>query len=308
MLLPLDGLDLARLEAALEKWFGASGSRLEFQPLGEDSWAYRYGQMWVSVRRDLRGHNPNAYQAARMVRDHGFEFVVAPILSTEGTAVQTFDGHPVIAFPFLTATPLSAFSPSSTELRAAVTTVEAIHRYHGPLPSLPLEDFSLPFEAELECSVAEVLDGHQDRGPLSNALRSQLIANRDFITSLRTEIRQVAEACRSDCEDMSSPYVFTHGEPSAPNLVRCDGQIMVVDWGGASMAPPERDWFHVRRTFDIEVPGRAKFLEFYNLRWQLSEIAEYLEIFSREHTGSAEDLAMWQRLQHYLPAGHSVRA
>ena len=77
--------------------------------------------------------------------------------------------------------------------------------------------------------------------------------------------------------------------------------ILLADWGGAALGPPERDWFHVRRTMSQATPGRPAFMAFFRVRWILSEIAEYTDILARPHAGSAEDDAMWHRLLRYLP-------
>ena len=67
-------------------------------------------------------------------------------------------------------------------------------------------------------------------------------------------------------------------------------------WG-----PPERDWFHVGRTTGRAFAGRPEFFRFYELRWALSEITEYVGRLTKPHDGNADDRAMWGRLLRYLP-------
>ena len=65
--------------------------------------------------------------------------------------------------------------------------------------------------------------------------------------------------------------------------------------------PPERDWSHVIRCLGIGPRGRPEFQRLYEIKWILSEIAEYATIFLGDHEGGADDHAMWGRLLRYLP-------
>lgn len=76
---------------------------------------------------------------------------------------------------------------------------------------------------------------------------------------------------------------------------------MIYDMGDLALAPPERDWAHLRRTSCARPAGREPFLRFYETRWILSEIAEYSTVLLERHTGSSDDLAMFDRLIRYLP-------
>jgi aminoglycoside phosphotransferase (APT) family kinase protein len=94
--------------------------------------------------------------------------------------------------------------------------------------------------------------------------------------------------------------VLTHGEPDPPNvMITSGGELLLLDWGDLLRAPPERDALALR-TLGIAPPSRSHVLRFYELRWILSEVAEYVSRFTSPHTGNAEDLEKRGELARYL--------
>jgi len=94
--------------------------------------------------------------------------------------------------------------------------------------------------------------------------------------------------------------VLTHGEPEPPNvIITPDGELFLLDWGDLLHAPPERDALSLR-SLGIEPPSRRDVLRFYELRWILSEVAEYVSRFTSPHEGNAEDLEKRRELARYL--------
>ncbi len=64
MLLPDRSIDVAALSALIAEEFDELEARPAFVPVGGDSWNYRSGAWWISVRRDRQGHFPESYDAA----------------------------------------------------------------------------------------------------------------------------------------------------------------------------------------------------------------------------------------------------
>ncbi|WP_331747053.1 phosphotransferase (plasmid) [Streptomyces sp. NBC_00853] len=295
MLLPNEVINRSTLVKIIREQYEGANSDLVFQPLGEDSWSYRSGSLWISIRRDLRGHVPAAYETAYRLHQGGNRFVLAPLKGADGRIVRTIDGFPVVVFPWLQSVPVHG-GPSLTpeESEQLLGMLERIHT--APQGGLPVENFSLSFESDL----VEALDlADQPKrcvGPYSSRLHQLLGKHRKLIDTLRAESRGLASLCRTDPQ----PFGVTHGEPSSPNVLRHEGQLLLADWGGAMWGPPERDLFHVRRTLGLHPDCRPEFLRFYEVRWILSEITEYSCRFTHTHVGDAEDDAMWMRLLRYL--------
>jgi spectinomycin phosphotransferase len=299
MLEPLSGLAPETIVTELRRSYGITGvdaGDVVFVPLGEDSWCYRVRDWWVSVRRDLRGHVPQAYELASQLREGGLRFVLAPTAATDGRVVATVGGRPLVVFPYRDAAPLSRFRPSAAQLAEVRSMISEVHSSATDV-DLPMETFELSFDDELDAAVGFASGPPRDRGPYSGRLHTLLCRHRDTVDVLRAEAACLAVSCRRD----RTPFVVTHGEPSAPNILHDGEMLLLADWGGAMWGPPERDWFNIGRTLELTPPGRDDVLRFYATRWRLSEIAEYTAHFRAEHHGGADDDAMWRRLLRYLP-------
>lgn len=297
MILPPAGFDDSQLLDLVDAHFGGAHGSLEFVPLGEDSWCYRLGELWISVRRDLRGHVPEAYRAAYELKQAGLDFILSPIVANDGRIVHYVAiDKPVVIYPYLPVKPLSAGGCTQADLATVATLIDKVHEAQVNV-ELPHETYALSFDDELDRALATADGALDDNGPYALRLRRLLSMHKDEIVSLRAECAELALKCSSS----EQPLILTHGEPSAANIVRHGSQLLLADWGGAALGPPERDWFHVRRTLNEIGPRRPSFMEFFRVRWILSEIAEYVDILAGPHIGSAEDEAMWHRLLRYLP-------
>jgi spectinomycin phosphotransferase len=272
-----------------------------FVPLGEDSWNYHCGDLWVSLRRDLRGHVPQAYAAAAELAANGLEFVLAPVVTVAGEATARMGNYPVVAFPYRVLTPLDGLSMDAA---ACDEVIAKLARLHGSRIStaLPEEDFSLAFEADVIVAIEAGLRPPANNGPLSDTVTALLATHVNWISGLLAAFHAVA----LDCRRRGAHWCPTHGEPLPANLLRGRDGIMIADWGEAAMGPPERDFAHLIRTTRARPAGDSTLLEFYRLRWILSEIAEYASILLAPHVGHADDRAMVERLRSYLPPSADI--
>lgn len=296
MLLPPSELDDARLLAELAEQHGVSQQRAEFVPVGEDSWCYRVGHLWVSLRRDLEGHVPAAYETANRLRHAGLDFVLAPLEGADGRVVRSVCGFPLVVFPFVAAAPITAETVSRRDLDLVVKMLDRVHEAVD-CEGLPTETYVSWFEEKLDGLLERAAGQFSASGPYRTRLNRLIRKHYSAIATTQSELRRLA----SRCSALDQTPVLTHGEPRAANILRKGDRLLLADWGGAMLAPPERDWFHVISTLSAAPPYRPQFLRFYQLRWVLSEVAEYSARFINSHTGDADDEAMWGRLTQYLP-------
>lgn len=295
MLLPDSSIDATSLAHLLAAEFGASDLTPTFVPVGGDSWAYRAGPWWISVRRDRQGHFPANYEAARELRDAGYEFVLAPIRGRSGHVVHTVSGRPVVVTEFVEARAnyREGLAPNHRQDLAL-----AVNELHSARVSADVrsESFDLPFADELERALARALAGSDTAGPLGSDVSDLVSRNGARIGDWREEISVCQERCRASPGDL----VLTHGEPEPPNvLITPDDELLLLDWGDLLRAPPERDALSLS-SLGIAPPARRYFLRFYELRWILSEVAEYVSRFTSPHEGNAEDLEKRAELARYL--------
>jgi spectinomycin phosphotransferase len=293
MLEPLADLNHDNVRRLLAGQYEASGELL-FEPRGEDSWGYRMGGLWVSVRRDLRGHNPACYAAAARLRQAGLTFVLSPLPGVDGRVSHEVDGYPVVVFPYLAG--LSADLRSAPEeLAAVVGMLQDVHR-SGPQAGVPAEAFDLPFDDELRWAMATAAGGAEVSGPYTACTREAMLANLDQIAALRAEFFELGRACAAAAES----FVLTHGEPGTGNILRHDGRLLIADWGETMLGPPERDWFHLWRCYGSGPACRREQLRFYELRWFFNELTEYAARFFGPHPGDSQDAGCWDNLLYCL--------
>lgn len=284
-----------RLELAEEiQVFAPSTAKIEFLPIGEDSWVYRCGELLISVRRDIQGHVPTAYEAAFELRNLGHEYVVAPLARPDGSVVGNIQGFPIVVFPFIEkGESLAQCRVISSESGIALTRlIDRLHCESSIRTMVPTEDFGLPFLANLERTIEELEGPYQEAGPFTRPLQGLIAGYRDV---LRKAIR-TAQDLGAECRHCADRFVLTHGEPSAANVIGLGSRLHIVDWGALRWAPPERDWFHTIRTMGVGPRYQERTLSFYEVRWFLSELAEYICVFAGAHDRSLDTIAMWERL------------
>lgn len=296
MRLPDIKLDETALLALVTELYGAESARLEFQPAGGDSWCYCVDGWWVSVRRDRQGHVPQAYEAARDLRDLGLDFVLAPEMGRNGAVVQRLGSRPVVVFRREAGRPIFPDQATPEQAERVESMVAALHTAYVAR-DLPQETFELPFADELRRAVARALAGAAGGGPYGEAVTRLVRNHSEHLAALEEEMRVCQVACR-----LQQPRpVLTHGEPNRGNVfVTADGRLLSMDWGELAWAPAERDLV-MRPDIGLPAAGDATRLRFYELRWVLSEIAEYVARFTQPHAGDTEDGAMWRELLLYLP-------
>ena len=295
MLLPDPSIDVGSLAQLLAAEFGASDLTPTFVPAGGDSWCYRAGPWWVSVRRDRQGHFPANYEAARELRDAGYEFVLAPTRGRSGHVVHSVSGRPVVVTEFVEARANYREGLAPVHRQELARAVKELHaaRVSADVRS---ESFDLPFAEELEGALARAAAGSHTAGPLGSDVSDLVSRNAARIGDWREEIAVCQERCRAS----PGQLVLTHGEPEPPNvLITPDDELLLLDWGDLLRAPPERDALSLR-SLGIAQPARRDFLRFYELRWTLSEVAEYVSRFTSPHEGTREDLEKRGELARYL--------
>lgn len=300
MLIPHPDVRPAGLRELLRAAHGRDIHRVTFVPAGEDSWAFRCDDLWVSVRRDVRGHVRAAYEGARRLADDGLDVVLAPLRGVDGEVVHDLDGLPVVVFPFVPSEPLDLRPPDAREEGEVRSALARLHQ--APVPpglALPVETFTFSFDGDLDAVTLRAQSDEPSSGPFDLPFRTLYRTHGGHVARLRAEAAELAArlVARADAP------VLTHGDPSAQNWVRTSQGVRLVDWGGLALGPAARDQFHLNRTLATGYDDDPEALAYYAVRWQLSEIAEYGTVFAAPHADDEEARAMWGRLLRYLPEG-----
>jgi spectinomycin phosphotransferase len=287
-------IDISAVVDVLAGQYGYEGLDLDFVPLGADNWCFRAGALWVSARRDREGHVPGAYEAAVELHEQGYDFVLAPLRGADRRVVHHAGRHPVVVSPFRSGETLHAESASDTYAIAAM--VSKLHAASVAV-RLPREDYRFPFQRELEAGLSIASASDTDAGPYSHRVQQLVRAHRSYLATLMDEAETIAEQCRAD----ASPLVLTHGEPNGNILRGADGHLVLFDWGSLALGPPERDWWDFEG-LPAEIGVRPGYRRFYELRWILGEVAEYVWRFVHPHAGDSDDQWMFDELRMYFPS------
>ncbi|MEV5568351.1 phosphotransferase, partial [Streptomyces sp. NPDC052196] len=227
------------LQRTVREQYDGAGPDLVFQPVGADSWSYRCGSLWISVRRDMLGHVPEAYATAHALNRSGLDFVLAPLAGRDGRILRTVQGRPVAVFPYLEGEPIAAGPPLTRgEVARIVELAERVHACEVPT-QLPVEDFRLPFEERLAQALSLAVEPERDVGPYSARLRALITGSRRHIAGLLHEIAETGKECAA------TRHVFgtTHGDLNAENVLRVADDFVFVDWQCAMTGPAERDGY-----------------------------------------------------------------
>jgi spectinomycin phosphotransferase len=320
-----EGIDQRDLVHSLEDGWGLEVERADYVDEGFGSYHWvvidRGGNRHFATADDLErkewlGSTPEsafaglktAFDTAAALRDRGgLEFVVAPRPALGGETVRRMGARYSIAvFPFVEGRTGTYDQPTEAEERAEV--VRLLVRLHRATPiALPgalRHTLELSGRGRLEAALGE-LGTTWDGGPYSEPARALLAARADTVVRLLGVFDRLVVQVVSSHRDP----VITHGEPHSGNWVRTEDGLVLVDWDTASLSLPERDLWIVATEGKEELaqyseatglePDKAA-LTLYRVRWDLDDIAIFVNQFRRAHSQNADTELAWFGLSRYL--------
>lgn len=230
-----------------------------------------------------------AFDTASALREHGLEFVVAPLRTSDGAPlVRVSQRYTLSVFPFVDGEAGQFGEYTASERAAVVPLVAALHQ--APVTARRL-DLALPSREALAG-----VDRPWDSGPLAEQARELLGRNTAVIDDL------LALYDRLGAGVAAHGWVVTHGEPHAGNLIE---SRLLVDWDTVALAPPERDlWMPVdddpeaasRYTQETGRQLDLAALEFFRLRWDLADLASFTAKLRAPHTDNADTRKAYEGL------------
>ncbi|MGC4107236.1 MAG: aminoglycoside phosphotransferase family protein [Thermomicrobiales bacterium] len=304
-------LDPNDLAALVSRRWEFPDLALTYQAVGFGSHHWRAdaadgsGQRWfltVDERGGIAGSAEmlaRALQTASALRDlGGVAETVAPVPDRAGAMLATLqDGRWTVAvYPWLEVEP-SRFGAFASETdRADVQRL--IARIHAATPMIPpdlprREDFRIPHRADLDAALVR-LEVEWTCGPFAEPARMLLREYRAAVIGCLAVYNRLMAAVHAD----PAPWVITHGEPHAGNIIRRrDGDgWAIVDWDTCALAPRERDLWQLLPSQADPAAGLVAYqdmaggvpisedaLALYRLAWDLSEVAVYTVWFANPH-------------------------
>ncbi|MER6912591.1 phosphotransferase [Streptomyces sp. NPDC000594] len=300
------------IRAALRAWDIDARPRHLPVGFGDHHWSATAadGTRWFVTVFDLtqKGHaDPDpgtvrevvgrALETARLLRARaGLDFVVASLPDRDGAILRPLgERYAVAVFPWLDG--IAGEYEREDDPAVRLRTVEMLAALHrAPVPAVaPVLPDGPARRAELHRAIADAARPWSG-GPFAEPAREALADVR-----LGEWLEEYDRRCRALRERGAAP-VLTHGEPHPGNVLRQGDRSVLIDWDTVAVAFPERDLWHVAREpaeFDryTELTGRtpdAAALALYELRWDLEDLAAYLEWFRGPHTRSADTELAWE--------------
>ena len=240
-------VDPQRLLAVLRSRYQLDVERLDFVPLGIDSWSYVAalrdgGRCFLKLVRALPVRSmapgselPMVAALASLDRVH----VARPIADRDDRLMQTFDGFALCLLEYLDGHALADEETWPDDLYGRVAdAVAAIHASTSEVRSLVpgTERFELPFLASLVGTLAI----HGAGGPLPDDLRVMLTP---AVRELHRGIERLEEL-RDFARSVHTDEVLCHTDIWGSNLLLSGaGVLHVLDWSGAMIGPLEADLF-----------------------------------------------------------------
>lgn len=222
----------------------------------------------------------------------GLDFLSCPIATRAGAFVTVLGRLPLAVFPFLEERPSGV--PPDDERRVVESVVRRLHQATPTVRDLdlPIEGFEPDFAPTLLAALDQAPTLDPATGPHAVWLRERLLGNRERLLGLLARFHALRTTVLEAGRD---GWVVTHGEPDWNIIWDEHGRLHLVDCGELCLAPPERDILWLGTPDRQQLPA-----ELYQLRWVLSEVAEYASHLSQPHGQSAEDERCRRELAQYL--------
>ena len=305
-------LDQQALADVLHREYGLEVAQFTYFPQGE------VGINYILTCRDGERHFLKLYPGSRLARwsigrldftlaltralfDRGLlDRLAYPIPTRHGELKAAFQGMPLILYNYIPGENLMDRYPYS--LAVLEQAAGLIASLHNSTPHLGLEvpfvdDFTAHFEAELRRELDALGTVSSSARPGQQALRDLIFPQRQLVLGLVDEMHQLAERVRR----LPLEPVICHTDANQANLIMGDsGELYLVDWEGAMLAPAEHDLFiftgdgfdrflwHYRR----HRPGVRLYPEvfaFYFYRRNLEDLEDWLARILYENTTAEQD-------------------
>jgi spectinomycin phosphotransferase len=230
-----------------------------------------------------------AFETATRLREHGLDFVVAPLRSREGETLLPLDERYTIAvFPHVDGAAGEWGPHDLSVLPDVVRMLATLHEATGPVAAVVRHaGVELPGREHLARALAELSSPWQG-GPLAEPARAAVAAGATELAELLAHADRLAA-------DLGSTEVVTHGEPHAGNVMQTGSGLALVDWDTVAVAPPERDLWMLPDFGDLytELTGTSvdpQALDYFRLLWELKDWAEYLNLLRAPHEQTEDTL------------------
>jgi spectinomycin phosphotransferase len=306
-----EGLADVEVAAALASHWDLAVTSLRYLPVGFGGYHWSAddtdGGRWFVTATDLARFDSfaeleQAMSTAVRLAQAGLDFVLAPVPAASGRAAcPAGSRYAITVSPFVDGTPGRWGDPMTAADLAAVTGMLArLHTARAEPAEVPVRALALPDRAVIETALRERAAPWQT-GPYGEPTRALV---NDHAASLATAL-DTFDQLTAELNVSADELVITHGEPHSGNLMRSHNGLLLIDWDMVGLALPERDLWWIVSDSGAEAAQYAQLtghavnetaLSFYRLRWDLSDLTEFLPWFRGPHGPSADAETAWRGL------------
>ncbi len=280
----------AEFKTILQEAFGITALRIEKEArAGWSADAYKvfaaggnyffkvYDKTLVAVRpwiARIDAYTPALRWLAR--QDDLARRVVQPVSTRDGGYKYEDARHVYLVYRYIEGQTVGKTGLTATETAALAEAVAALHGYGAEIPvptDALIEDTSMFFCTGL-------MEYLQDCQPDRDAAAALLLPHREMLMEAANRTLSLRDEVRAG----TAPLVLCHTDLHGWNLMRANGDLLLIDWEGLCLAPPEADLFMFAgwpqwEAF-LDAYGRArpefrlnpKMLAFYLIRRQVEDL------------------------------------
>ena len=300
----------------INQFYGISLEQLNFVPVGEGSWCY-WGQaqndIFVRLVKD-KDQISLTNSLIKLLASLGVPIPI-PLPDKSGQTVVKVANFGLVVYPYIPGLTLMKSDRTNQQvssLRQAVgKMVGHLHSLTREISNqieLPIENFT-KFQSEFRLIISP-------RNPIYQA--DQIVKDLlSFINVRRCELTslvQVAEQLGANLRSREFDYVLCHGDIHEDNVLLSEkGNLYIIDWDGAILAPRERDLYffgsesyrglnkdNLRGYFASSGPVETDpvLMDYYTIEWALQEVVDYgSRILSDSRFDLDGRLDAWQQFQ-----------
>lgn len=229
-----------------------------------------------------------------------FQSLVPPRRTLQGDLRSDFQGQALFLTNYIPGGNLAGNQPYSPELLISLGRLTArLHRITTDLDfDIPTsEQFNIPFETDF-CLSLEELDLISPTFRMGQQkLRDLLLPQRKMLLCLLDRLKELGAAAKA----LQPPFVLVHTDLTPANILRTPGgELLIVDWEGARLAPAEQDLalltgegFPVLLAEYLREAGRPRLhpqlFAFYFYRRTLEDMTDFLVQILHENTSDEQD-------------------
>ena len=295
------------IQTHLQSAYGIEPIEMIFVPVGEESISYKVeaGEDTYIVKyyKDTSSLEHTKQTHALLEELEHNSFIIAPIKTIAQTSVHEIENGYISVFPFVKG-PLVVEENTDFHEELVEKLVEICTLLQNDTSriqtELPQENFNSPY-SQVFAEVLKQAELHPEKQFSHIALK--------YEKKIHTLIDGV-EKLDTLYKEQKPSLVLTHGDITGLNIIQIPGDIKLVDWDGAMLAPKERDLmfltdspFFNREEYLKEVNETSidvQLITYYKLRWALDSIVLNLQILATQDIAEADEKVKLMEVEEYL--------